>query len=184
VNRDFSIIVFWEVTPYILAELDIKCIYLYIFISFHWSLFTDIDIIIPFFQNIVRPNTCCFTPQYLAFHALSTHTSSPYDCYSIRAQLSPNLSYCYVSGVPWLIITVSGLDDWIYWSFLSTISLNHNQLTTAHNQPLAEPTRSILVLSHSVSLWTHYSSSGTSHSTTASDLPCLLYETSARTTHR
>jgi hypothetical protein len=23
--------------------------------------------------------------------------------------------YCYVSGIPWLIITGSGLDDWIYW---------------------------------------------------------------------
>jgi hypothetical protein len=26
-----------------------------------------------------------------------------------------NLSYWHVSGVPWLIITGSGLDDWIYW---------------------------------------------------------------------
>jgi hypothetical protein len=29
--------------------------------------------------------------------------------------------YCHVSRVPWLIITGSGLDDWIYWHF----SYNH-----------------------------------------------------------
>jgi hypothetical protein len=36
--------------------------------------------------------------------------------------------YCHVSGVPWRIITGSGLDDWIYWHLLCSISLNHNQL--------------------------------------------------------
>jgi hypothetical protein len=35
--------------------------------------------------------------------------------------------YCHVSGVPWLIITGFGLDDWIYWHLLVQ-SLNHNQL--------------------------------------------------------
>jgi hypothetical protein len=35
-------------------------------------------------------------------------------------------------GVPWLIITVSGLDDWMYWhwDFLSTINHNNSQSTT------------------------------------------------------
>jgi hypothetical protein len=33
--------------------------------------------------------------------------------------------YCHVSGVPWLIITGSGLDDWIYWHFF-TITINYN----------------------------------------------------------
>jgi hypothetical protein len=40
-------------------------------------------------------------------------------------------SYCHVSGVPWLIITDSGLDDWIYWHLrlqfpLITISYSAN----------------------------------------------------------
>jgi hypothetical protein len=30
--------------------------------------------------------------------------------------------YCHVSGVPWLIITGSGLDDWIYWHLYSNYS--------------------------------------------------------------
>jgi hypothetical protein len=29
-----------------------------------------------------------------------------------------NSIYCHVSGAPWLIITGSGLDDWIYWQLL------------------------------------------------------------------
>jgi hypothetical protein len=33
---------------------------------------------------------------------------------------------CHMSGVPWLIITGSGLDDWIYYHFF-TITLNYNQ---------------------------------------------------------
>jgi hypothetical protein len=41
-----------------------------------------------------------------------------------------------VSGVPWLIITDSGLDDWIYWYFFT--------ITRAHNQWLLK-TRSILL---------------------------------------
>jgi hypothetical protein len=36
--------------------------------------------------------------------------------------------YCHVSGVPWLIITGSALDDWIYWRLLCPVSLNYNQL--------------------------------------------------------
>jgi hypothetical protein len=35
--------------------------------------------------------------------------------------------YCHVSGVPWRIVTGCGLDDWIYWCLLCTISLNYNQ---------------------------------------------------------
>jgi hypothetical protein len=37
--------------------------------------------------------------------------------------------YCHVSGIPWLIITGSGLDDWIYWHFLFQallITINYN----------------------------------------------------------
>jgi hypothetical protein len=34
---------------------------------------------------------------------------------------------CHVSGVPWLIITGSGLDDWIYWRLLCTVSLNYKK---------------------------------------------------------
>jgi hypothetical protein len=35
--------------------------------------------------------------------------------------------YCHVSWVPWRIITGSGLDGWIYWRLLCTISLNYKQ---------------------------------------------------------
>jgi hypothetical protein len=43
--------------------------------------------------------------------------------------------YCYVSGVPWLVITGSGSDDWIYWrlllqSLLITINYNSSQSVT------------------------------------------------------
>jgi hypothetical protein len=38
-----------------------------------------------------------------------------------------NSLYCHVSGIPWLIITGSGLDDWIYWRLLCTVSLNYKQ---------------------------------------------------------
>jgi hypothetical protein len=41
-----------------------------------------------------------------------------------------NINYCHVSGVPWRIITGSGLDDWIYWRLLCTLSLNRNQYST------------------------------------------------------
>jgi hypothetical protein len=50
--------------------------------------------------------------------------------------------YCHVSGVPWLIITGSGLDDWIYWYFyynytyLQSIITAHNRwLSKAHSIP-------------------------------------------------
>jgi hypothetical protein len=33
--------------------------------------------------------------------------------------------YCYVSGVPWRVITGFELDDWIYWHFF-TITTNYN----------------------------------------------------------
>jgi hypothetical protein len=35
-----------------------------------------------------------------------------WNCRSRRDQIDVN---CHVSGVPWLIITGSGLDNWIYW---------------------------------------------------------------------
>jgi hypothetical protein len=46
--------------------------------------------------------------------------------------------YCHVSGVPWLIITGSGLDNWI----LFTLLLQLQPIITAHNQRLLE-TRSV-----------------------------------------
>jgi hypothetical protein len=39
-----------------------------------------------------------------------------------------NIAYCHVSGVPWRIITGSGLDDWIYWRLVL------QSITTAHNE--------------------------------------------------
>jgi hypothetical protein len=33
-------------------------------------------------------------------------------------------TYCHASRIPWLIITDSGLDEWIYWHFY----YNYNQL--------------------------------------------------------
>jgi hypothetical protein len=52
-------------------------------------------------------------------------------CRSYDAPCKPR---CFIQigtcvGVPWLIITVSGLDDWMYWhwDFLSTIITAHNQ---------------------------------------------------------
>jgi hypothetical protein len=39
----------------------------------------------------------------------------------------------------WVIITGSGLDDYIYWRLVCTISLNYNQLQRTHNQSSTEP---------------------------------------------
>jgi hypothetical protein len=39
-------------------------------------------------------------------------------------------TYCQVSGVPWLIITSSGMDDWIYCRLLYTLHYNYNQWLT------------------------------------------------------
>jgi hypothetical protein len=49
--------------------------------------------------------------------------------------------YCHVSGVPWLIITDSELDDLIYWHFYYNYS-QLQSLVTAHNLWLPK-TRSI-----------------------------------------
>jgi hypothetical protein len=40
-----------------------------------------------------------------------------------------------VSGVPWRIITGFGLNDWIYWRLLCTISLNYNQYSANSDLP-------------------------------------------------
>jgi hypothetical protein len=50
--------------------------------------------------------------------------------------------YCHVSGVPWPIITGSGLDDWIYWRLLYKFSWSQS-IIIAHNKWLPK-TRSIL----------------------------------------
>jgi hypothetical protein len=39
-----------------------------------------------------------------------------------------NPQYCHVSGVPWLIITGSWLDDWIYWCCWYNYTSNYNHL--------------------------------------------------------
>jgi hypothetical protein len=52
---------------------------------------------------------------------------------------------CHVFMSPRLIITCSGLDDWIYRRLLCTFSLNHNQLQELTINLLPR-TRSILVL--------------------------------------
>jgi hypothetical protein len=49
-------------------------------------------------------------------------------------------TYRHISGVPWLIITGSAFDDWIYWRLLLQSLLI--TITTAHNQWLPK-TRSI-----------------------------------------
>jgi hypothetical protein len=44
--------------------------------------------------------------------------------------------YCHVFMAPWLIIMGSGLDDWIYWRLLCTVSLNykqHSAITDLHS---------------------------------------------------
>jgi hypothetical protein len=46
--------------------------------------------------------------------------------------------YCHVSGVPWIIITGSGLDDWIYWR------LPVQSIITAHSQWLSNLLHSLL----------------------------------------
>jgi hypothetical protein len=62
-----------------------------------------------------------------------------------------NLKYCHVSGVPWLIITGSGLDDWSYWhlllqSLLVTVSRKNSQSIFSRTLlPWLPRTRSILV---------------------------------------
>jgi hypothetical protein len=43
-------------------------------------------------------------------------------------QWNTNLKYCHVTGVPWRIITGSGLDDWIYWHFF-TITISSQSMT-------------------------------------------------------
>jgi hypothetical protein len=39
-----------------------------------------------------------------------------------------NCSYCHEFMALWLIITGSGLNDWIYWHLLCSVPLNYNQL--------------------------------------------------------
>jgi hypothetical protein len=41
------------------------------------------------------------------------------DLFIMGTTLSVSGLYCHVSGVPWLIITGFGLDDWIFWHFYS-----------------------------------------------------------------
>jgi hypothetical protein len=69
----------------------------------------------------------------------------------------------HVSGVPWLIIMCSGLDDWIYWH------LPLQSLITAHNQWLPK-TRSF-----------HYWTTSV-FSSTATDLD-LIYESATSSTN-
>jgi hypothetical protein len=58
----------------------------------------------------------------------------------VSSSIFYNILYCYVSWVPWLIITGSRLDDWIYWRLLLQIQ----PIITAHNQWLRK-SRSILL---------------------------------------
>jgi hypothetical protein len=49
-------------------------------------------------------------------------------------------TYCHVSGVPWLIITGFGLDDWIYWHFY----YNYTQQLIIDDCLRLSPIRSLL----------------------------------------
>jgi hypothetical protein len=54
------------------------------------------------------------------------HPNTRQTCYGLAVLLL--LVYCHVFMAPWVIITGSGLDDWIYWQLLCAVSPNHNQL--------------------------------------------------------
>jgi hypothetical protein len=55
----------------------------------------------------------------VVLNSSSTRKAFPFYLYYYYWQ-----QYCHVYGVPWLIITGSGLGDWIYWNFC----YNYNQL--------------------------------------------------------
>jgi hypothetical protein len=66
--------------------------------------------------------------QYCVRKTIHTHGTICRYAYTHTHSLSLSLYiyfFFHVSGVPWLIITGSGLDDWIYWHIF-TITTNYN----------------------------------------------------------
>jgi hypothetical protein len=61
--------------------------------------------------------------------------------------------YCHVCGVPWLIMTGSGLDNWIYWNFFYNLSESQTIIALSLIYPLhkslghAKSSQSSLVVS-------------------------------------
>jgi hypothetical protein len=65
--------------------------------------------------------------------------------YQLSFHYMTSIIYCHVTGVPWLILTGSRLDDWIYWHLLlqsllftinysATANLPTSQITITHYQ--------------------------------------------------
>jgi hypothetical protein len=56
--------------------------------------------------------TCYYIAEY---RSLYKHRCENLKFYRVHYVSNP--LYCHVSEVPWVIITGSGLDGWIYWHF-------------------------------------------------------------------
>jgi hypothetical protein len=110
----------------------------------------------PFLRNVATMWLHAWDDHYLPFNSVligpdrTTYFLSPplWVTWSSFVVISPynwdrSWVYCHLSGVSWLIITGSGLDDWIYWhlyiytvrdySNYSSIAYLHTlQFTVAH----------------------------------------------------
>jgi hypothetical protein len=85
--------------------------------------------------------------------------------------------YCHVSGVPWLIITGSGLDDWTYWQRLvqSLLTIDYNSSQSIFGRTLflwLPRTHSILVLL--LSNWTTLTLMSSRHGPCTENIALLL----------
>jgi hypothetical protein len=132
-------------------------------IKFYW-LHVFLDLPLRVFWNKVKTScnkaSLCFrllwTRLYTCLHIIGWHCTddmlllikifymSGIDNLPVLASFCPpSYLYCHVSGVPWLIITGTGLDDWIYFTLYirtvrnyrqySAIAILHtSQFTAAH----------------------------------------------------
>jgi hypothetical protein len=87
-------------------------------------------------ENALCPSSffifCCWCTQLNQISYNSRGLSLFMQCFKFSPFRNKNKSicYCHVSGVPWLITTGSGLDDWIYLRLLLQsllITINYNQ---------------------------------------------------------
>jgi hypothetical protein len=60
-------------------------------------------------------------------HGVISQQTEPFITTAVRTSNSSSI-YCHVSGVPWLIITGSGLDDWIYCALYTHTVRDYKQL--------------------------------------------------------
>jgi hypothetical protein len=100
-----------------------------------------------------------------------------------KAESVHEVWYCHEFMAPWLIITGSGLNDWIYYRLLCTITHNHNQLQklTINLQPNPSSlTAEVSLHSRSLSFYDF----PTDWTSSLEQSYAEFYILSARTTHR